>query len=405
MTREAGPQATSAAALAGYRVIDLTQFEAGTSCTQTLAWLGADVIKIEPPRTGEQGRMTTDPSAGDPFYFLVLNANKRSVTINLRTEKGREILRELIKQGDVFVENFAPGTIERLGFGYDVVHQLNPRMVYAQVKGYDPDGPFGTFTSLDPIAQATGGAMAITGTATSGPLKPGPTLGDSGTGMHLAVGILAALMQRDRTGDGQRVSVAMQEAVINYCRVSFAVTAATDKAAGRASMENLLYPCKPGGPNDYVMIRASRNPTSTNWSELLKVIGRTDLEDDPRFATHDLRTRNVAAMNEVLATWTCQHTKREVMLALGKVGVPAGAVFDTFELYSDEHLRQNGTFVTVQHPKRGSYTVPGWPVRMSASAVPATAAPLLGQHTEEVLSDLLKIDAAGITELRDRGVI
>src|SRR5215213_7483040 len=194
------------AALAGVRVIDLTQFEAGTTCTESLAWLGADVIKVEPPGRGEPGRtLMAQPGEGDAWYFLLLNANKRSVSLNLKDERGKEILRELIKQGDVFVENFAPGAIERLGFGYEEVRKLNPKIIYAQVKGFAQDGPYGSFLSFDMVAQAAGGSYSITGEPGGPPLKPGPNAGDTGTGMLVALGITAALYQRQATGEGQRI--------------------------------------------------------------------------------------------------------------------------------------------------------------------------------------------------------
>src|SRR5437773_4946540 len=243
----------NSAALAGVRVIDLTQFEAGTSCTESLAWLGADVIKVEPPAKGDQGRRLTPKEPGvDSYYFILLNANKRSVTLNLKDERGQEILRELIKQGDVFVENFAPGAIERLGFGYDEVKKINPRIIYAQVKGFAQDGPYEKFLSFDMVAQAAGGSYAITGEK-GGPLvKPGPNAGDTGTGLHLALGITAALYQRQITGKGQRIEVAMQEAVINYCRVSYDGYLSTGKAPSRNGALGAnanrapsgIFPCK-----------------------------------------------------------------------------------------------------------------------------------------------------------------
>ncbi|HKF78203.1 MAG TPA: CoA transferase, partial [Candidatus Dormibacteraeota bacterium] len=246
------------AALSGIRVVDLTQFEAGPSCTETLAWLGADVVKVEPPGRGEQGRgASTDQPGLDSYYFLLLNANKRSVTLNLRHPEGTAIMRELLRHADVFVENLRPGSVERLGLGYEAVRELNPRLVYAQVKGFPADGPYGEFLSFDPIGQAVGGAVSLTGTPDGRPLKPGPTIADTGTGLHCAIGILAALHQRERTGLGQRVEVAMQEAVINYCRISYARQALTGRGAERAGNRSQLgltapsdvFPCRPGGPN------------------------------------------------------------------------------------------------------------------------------------------------------------
>lgn len=401
------------AALEGIRVVDLTQFEAGTSCTESLAWLGADVLKIEEPTRGEQGRYSSrDVPEFDSYYFLLLNANKRSVTLNLRDSAGKDLLRKLIAQADVFIENYAPGAIERLGFDYDTVRDINPRIIYAQIKGFDPDGPYGNFLSLDPIAQAAGGSVSVTGTPGGPPVKPGPTIADTGTGLHVVIGIVAALYQREHTGEGQRVRVAMQEAVVNYSRISFSKGLMTGQPAGRygnsvqldAAPSN-LYPCKPGGPNDYVMVYASRAPGSVHWKRLLGVIGHPELRDDPRFATPQDRKRHQAEVDKLISDWTSQHTKQEAMQLIGEQGVPSGAIFDTLELSTDEHLRKNGAFVTVQHPQRGEFVMPGWPVRMSASHVPVVAAPLLGQHTDEVLTNLLGLERDEIDALREAGSI
>lgn len=401
------------AALSGIRVVDLTQFEAGPSCTETLAWLGADVVKVEPPGRGEQGRgASTDRPGLDSYYFLLLNANKRSVTLNLRHPEGAAIMRELLRHADVFVENLRPGSVERLGLGYEAVRELNPRLVYAQVKGFPADGPYGEFLSFDPIGQAVGGAVSLTGSPEGRPLKPGPTIADTGTGLHCAIGILAALHQRERTGLGQRVEVAMQEAVINYCRISYARQALTGRGAERAGNRSQLgltapsdvFPCRPGGPNDYVYVYTTR-ASNEHWERLLRVVGRPDLLHDPRFGSPEERARHLDAIDEVISGWTCQRTKREAMEALGGAGVPAGAVFDTLELSEDPHLRRRGTFVTVHHPERGDFTMPGWPVRMSCSAVPVTPAPLLGAHTREVLAGALGLGDGELERLKTEGVI
>jgi len=386
----------SRAALAGVKVIDLTQFEAGTSCTETLAWLGADVIKIEEPTKGEQGRRASTENASiDSPYFLLLNANKRSVTINVKSEHGRQILRELIKQGDVFVENFGPGVIERLGFGYDVVKEINPRMIYAQIKGFSAGSPYETFPAFDMTAQAVGGSLATTGETGGRPIRPGPTIGDTGTGLHTAIGILAALHQRQSTGRGQHIEVAMQEAVINFGRIAYASLALYGVPAPRHGNQSVLrsapsevYRCKGGGENDYCYIYTSR-ANNDQWDRLLKLMGREELIEDPRFKVPEERYRNRDEVDAIVTRWTSQHDKREVMAILGAANVPAGAVFDTKELRDDPHLRKRGMFVTVKHPTRGDFTLPGWPVKMSDSDVPVTAAPLLGQHTAEVLGELL----------------
>ncbi|MCC2676593.1 MAG: formyl-CoA transferase, partial [Ramlibacter sp.] len=248
-------------ALEGVRVLDLTQFEAGTSCTETLAWLGADVIKVEEPKRGDQGRVQ-DRNGVDSPYFILLNANKRSITCNLKSEEGRAVFRELVKTADVVIENFGPGVIERLGFGWDDIHAINPRTIFAQIKGFGPGSPYANFLSFDMIAQAVGGAMSLTGDADGRPLRPGVTIGDTGTGLHCAIGILGALLQRAMTGRGQRVQVAMQDAVINFSRIAFATQASTGKPAPRTGNQSVLatsapsesYRCKGDGPNEYCFI-------------------------------------------------------------------------------------------------------------------------------------------------------
>jgi formyl-CoA transferase len=395
-------------ALHGVRVIDLTQFEAGTSATEALAWLGAEVIKVEEPTKGEQGRgASTDKAGVDSHYFMLLNANKLSVTANLKHEKGRALLSELIRQGDVFVENFAPGVIERLGFGYEAVRALNPRIIYVQVKGFGWDGPYKNYLAFDMIAQATGGSISITGEPDGRPIKPGPTIGDTGTGLHAAIGILAALYQRQFTGEGQRIRLAMQECVINYGRISYAAQYLWGHAAPRMGNQSIMgtnspseiYPCNGGGPNDYCYIYTSRaNPQ--HWERLLKIMGREDLIGDPRFTSPQERFKNRHLVDEMIAGWTKRHDKMAVMKSLGDAGIPAGAVLDTMELSNDPDLNRRGIFVTVKHPVRGDFKMPGWPVKMSASNVPMVAAPLLGAHTEEVYGRILGLSKEEIAALR-----
>src|SRR5271154_6320289 len=266
--------------LSGIRVLDLTQFEAGTTCTEALAWMGADIAKVEPPR-GEAGRT----GFGDAFYFMMYNANKRSITVNLKSERGLALVKEMVKKADVFAENFAPGAVERLGLGYDVVSAINPSIIYAQVKGFGDGSPYEKGLSFDPIAQAAGGAMSITGERDGRPVKPGPTIGDTGTGMVMAFSIVSALFDRARTGKGRRLQAAMQDSVIHYSRGMFITQARTGAAAPRRPPAHNpprgLFPCKPGGPNDYVYLLTSRaNPE--HWPRLLKLIGREDLIGDAR---------------------------------------------------------------------------------------------------------------------------
>jgi formyl-CoA transferase len=401
------------AALHGVRVIDLTQFEAGTSVTQTLAWLGADVIKVENPKGGEQGRYaSTDKPGVDSYYFMLLNANKRSVTLNLKSEHGREMLRSLVAKADIFVENFAPGVIERLGFSYEELSKINPKLIYAQIKGFAPESPYSEYLAFDMIGQATGGVMSITGEAGGRPIKPGPTLGDTGTGLHSVIGILAALYQREQTGRGQHVEVSMQDAMINFCRIAYAAQALKGKACERNGNQVVLgttapsevYKCKGDGPNDYCYIYSSR-ASNLHWERTLKVIGREDLLTDPRFSTPQGRADHVPEIDAIVAPWTLQHDKREVMRLLGEAGVPAGAVFDTLELSQDKNLRDREVFVTVQHAQRGEFVMPGWPVKMSGSKVKVTTSPALGEHTAEVYQDLLGFSQGRLAELKQAGVI
>jgi formyl-CoA transferase len=400
-------------ALADVRVIDLTQFEAGTSCTETLAWLGADVIKVEEPVNGEQGRhASTDQPGVDSYYFMLLNANKRSVTCNLKDERGRALLRALIEHGDVFVENFAPGVIERLGFGYDEVARINPRIIYAQIKGYAPEGPYGQFLSFDMIAQSVGGALSTTGEPGGRPLKPGVNIGDTGAGLHTAIGILAALHQRDVQGCGQRIEVAMQESVINFGRIAYASQALNNLPAERLGNKSQLgtnapsevYQCQGDGPNDYCFIYTTR-AGNHHWHRLLSVIGREDLLDDPRFATNADRVQHIDEVDAIILNWTRDRTKIEVMETLGRAGVPAGAVLDTAELLNDPFLRKRGMFGSVQHPVRGEFTMPGWPVKMSKSHVPLQSAPLLGQDNEAVYHEVVGCSPEQLAELREQRVI
>jgi formyl-CoA transferase len=354
----------------------------------------------------------TDQPGIDSYYFMLFNANKRSVTCNLKEERGRQLLRGLIKHGDVFIENYAPGAIERLGFGYDEVTRINPNIIYAQIKGFPPDGPYAGFLSFDMIAQAAGGAYSLTGEPDGRPLKPGPNVGDTGTGLHAAIGILAALYQRQRTGRGQRIEVAMQEAVINFTRVAYSTQAMTKHAAARRgdggglgiNAPSGIFRCKGEGPNDYCYVHATRGDNG-HWQRLTTAIDRQDLKDDPRFATPSDRATHAAELTAIVETWTAQRAKVEVMETLGRAGVPTGAVFDTQELTDDPFLRRRGTFTTIQHPVRGEFTMPGWPVKMSDSAVPVTSAPLLGQDNETVYAELAGCTQEQLVQLRADKII
>src|SRR5271154_3621487 len=295
--------------LAGVRVVDFTQFEAGPSCTEALAWLGAEVVKIENPKTGDPGRrLRPGHPDDDPWYFHQFNANKKSLTLNLKSPRGLELVKGLLKKADVTIENMAPGTIERLGLGYDVVKELNPGIVYCQVKGFGTGSPYEKNLAFDMIAQATGGTISVTGEKGRMPVKPGPSFGDTGTGMLMAISILAALRKRDRTGKGRRLQVAMQDAMVHYMRVPFSRTQMSGKAPVRGGsarsqpgglVPSALYPCKPGGPNDYVYVFCSR-ANADHWRRLLKTIGREDLIGDERYETQNARSQHAAEVDEII---------------------------------------------------------------------------------------------------------
>ena len=283
--------------------------------------------------------------------------------------------------------------------------KINPRLIMAQIKGFNPDGPYAKYLSFDMIAQAVGGAFAITGEAGQPPLRPGPHVGDTGAGMHCLVGIIAALYQRQFSNKGQRVEVSMQDAVINFNRICFAGQLMFGKPVPRtgnqssigAAAPSELYKCKPGGDNDYVMVYTSR-AGNWHWQRLLTVIGREDLKDDERFASPAARVKNAKEVDALVAEWCARHTKVEAMEKMQNAGVPAGAVLDTAELSNDPHLRKRGMFVSVQHPKRGEVVVPGWPVHMSESKVDVTCGPLLGEHSEQVLAEWAGMNKEQIAE-------
>ena len=399
-------------ALEHLTILDLTQFEAGTSGTETLAFLGANVVKIEEPRRGDQGRRTMphrDHPDQDSFYFATLNANKRSVTLNLTTSEGKQIFKQLVPRADVVVENFSPGMMEKLELGYEVLRELNPRLIYATLKGFGSYGPYSQYLSFDMIAQATGGAMSMTGTPETPPLKPGPTIGDTGTGVHLAVGILAAVVQRQVTGRGQRIEVSMQDAVVNFMRVPMIATYNTGQPGQRIGNQargggpGNTYPCAPGGPNDYIYIFAGTS--QRHWERLLTMIDRADLIGDERYQTARSRWKHSAEIDAIIEAWTRTKTKHEAMQLLGSAGVPTGACLDTVELMRDPHLRERGMMVDVDHPTLGTFPMPASVVQMADSPVEVRPAPLLGQHTEEVLQDILGLDASAVTDLRRRGIV
>jgi formyl-CoA transferase len=378
-------------ALAGIRVVDLTNNQAGPSCGQMLAWLGADVIKVEEPGKGDPSRhVLQDRADADSLFYLSFNANKRSLTLNLKHPGGKDVFRTLLKTADVLLENFGPGVIERLGFGYPTLRELNPRLVFATIKGFGSYGPYREYKSYEPIAQAMGGAMSVTGFADGPPTYLWPSIGDSGTGMHCVIGILAALMQRHATGQGQQVEVSMQDAVVNLIRVSLRDHQRLGRAMGRtgnqlgAGVPGTTYRCHPGGPNDYVFIFVQQQM----WHPLLRAMGREDLVGDPRYETGEARWQRRAEVDALVEAWTSKRAKHEVMTILAGAGVPCGACLDTGEVLADAHLREREMIVEVEHPVRGRYVTVGNPIKLSASPTTIRPSPLLGQHRHEILREL-----------------
>jgi formyl-CoA transferase len=402
--------------LTGMKVLDLTQFEAGPSCTETLAWMGADVVKVENPNVGDPGRTTLGRPGSpdrDSNYFLQYNANKRSIAVNLKDPRGVELVKSMAKHADVMIENFAPGAIERLGLGSDVIRALNPSIIYCQVKGFGTGSPYEKSLAFDMIAQACGGLMSITGEENGKPCKPGATIGDTGTGMLMAISILGAYVRRLRTGEGEHLQVAMQDSVMHYIRNAFTYSERTGgKAAPRAGDKTVgggnppigVYPCKGGGPNDYVYIFTSRaNPE--HWQRLLKVMGRDDLIGDARYATPDARTQHREEVDAIVSEWTRKHDKLEAMRLVSSATVPAGAVLDTAELAADKTFEARGIRQTMKHPTAGEYVMSGWPVRFGGSTPEVTAAPLLGEHGADVLAEWLQMPADQVAALRKDAIV
>lgn len=404
---------TKSSALGGVRVLDLTQFEAGPACTEVLAWMGAEVVKVENPNGGDQlRRLGSVDGEKDSYFFVLFNANKKSLTCNLKSKSGRQLIKQLARQADVVVENFGPGVIESLGLGYKELQAVKPSIIYAQLKGFASGGPYEDFLAFDMIGQATAGIMSVTGEANGKPIKPGPNFADTGTGMLMAISILGALYQKRTSGEGQHLTVAMQDAMMQYGRFPLSDFMTTGQAPARSAEGIItggnapmgLFPCHPGGANDFVYIYVNR-ANNRQWHRLLEIIDHANLIGDERFETAADRFRHKAEIDDLLVPWTRQRSKAEAMGILGKAGVPAGAVFDYKELSENPDFERRGIFQWIDHPQLGRIKMLAWPVQMSGNKAELEAAPLLGEHTETVLGDWLGLSADEIAALKSEGAI
>ncbi|WP_405745033.1 formyl-CoA transferase [Streptomyces canus] len=406
-------------ALDGVRVLDMTHVQSGPSATQLLAWLGADVVKVEAPGGDITRRQLRDVPDADSLYFTMLNCNKRSITLNTKTGRGQQILTALIRGADVLVENFAPGAVERMGFSWERIREINPRIVYASIKGFG-DGPYTDFKAYEVVAQAMGGSMATTGFEDGPPLATGAQIGDSGTGIHAVAGILAALLQREKTGRGQRVNVAMQHAVLNLCRVKlrdqqrlahgplteYPNDDFTDEVprSGNASgggQPGWAVRCAPGGPNDYVYVIVQPQ----GWQPLSALIGRPELAEDPEWATPEARLPKLAKMFQLIEEWTATLPKWQVLEQLNRHNIPCGPILSPKEIIEDPSLADNDMIVEVGHPQRGTFTTVGNPLKLSDSPTTITTPPLLGQHNEEIYINELGLSDEELPQLKEQGVI
>ena len=411
-------------ALKGVRILDMTHVQAGPTCSQLLAWMGADVIKFEPPQgDATRGQLRDVPNA-DSLYFTMLNCNKRSITVNMKTAEGKAVFVDLVKQCDIVMENFGPGVLDRLGFSWEKIHDINPRVVMGSIKGFGSSGPYAEFKAYENVAQAMGGAMSTTGVPEGAPFVTGAQIGDSGTGLHLAIGLLAALHQRDRTGLGQYVEVAMMDGVMNLCRVkwrdhqrlqngdlpeysvhtekgmSYTPRAGNDSGGGQ--LGNAIH-CKPHGPNDYIYVVVQEAVWAALAGRVGPDVGAPGLATDAKFATIGERRRNQKEVWDLITKFASNYTKREFMAILNEIDVPCGPIMSTEDLAGDEHVRGREMYVELDHPQRGKWFNVGMPIKLSASPAKIERSPLLGEHTDDVLVNVLGYDKAKVDGLKQAG--
>ena len=405
-------------ALSGIRILDMTHVQAGPTSSQLMGFLGADVIKVESPWGDATRKQLVDIPGADSLYFTMLNCNKRSITLNLKNERGKEIFTKLIECCDVVMENFGPGVLDRLGFGWEQVQEINPRIIMASIKGFGTEGPYAAFKAYENVAQAMGGAMSTSGLQGGPPVVTGAQIGDSGTGVHLMAGILAAIIQRERTGRGQYVECAMMDCVMNLVRVKwrdhqrldhgplaeywsqdfedFTPRAGNDSGGGQ--LGNAIQ-CKPGGPNDYLYVVVQERV----WNALANRVGGEELVNDPRFVNIDVRRENQGELWELLTEFAGNYTKRELMEILNEIDVPCGPIMSTKDLANDDHVKLREMYVELDHPQRGKWYNLGCPMKLSDSPVEVTRSPLLGEHTDEILSAVLDYGGDEIEALRAAG--
>ncbi|MEZ5910310.1 MAG: formyl-CoA transferase [Hyphomicrobiaceae bacterium] len=411
-------------ALDGVRILDFTHVQSGPTCTQLLAWFGADVIKVERPGSGDitRGQLQDIPNV-DSLYFTMLNHNKRSITLDTKNAKGKEVLERLVRTCDVLVENFGPGVLDRMGLTWERIQELNPRMIYASIKGFGP-GPYQDCKVYENVAQCAGGSASTTGFRDGPPLVTGAQIGDSGTGLHLALGIVTALYQRTHSGKGQRVTCAMQDGVLNLCRVKlrdqqrlahgplkeysqFSEGVAFGAAVPRAGNDSgggqpgRILKCKgwEQDPDAYLYF-ITQAPV---WKAICDVIGEPEWKTDPDYATPAARLPRLNEIFERIERWTMTKSKLEAMDILNRYDIPCGPILSMKELAEDRSLRETGTLVEVAHPTRGPYLSVGNPIKLSDSPAEVIRSPLLGEHTDEILRDVLGYGEAEIAEIKQHG--